>query len=761
MNQFQVEADAGSQAGPAQVLDHTQPQDLQEESVTAQSLDVHPMNELDQPFSTNDPRRFDLDQLMNKLRLGEDWSDQQASTSYTSYVDTEPRSEILNHTPGRETPPARPETPPARPETPPARPETPPARPETPPLNPSYAFNSEQFNGRPNQLSEEMNQPHVGADGNQAAPAQVLANKLPPETLQAELDKAQSLGIEPMHVDDQRLEDFANAGLIKWAVTPSGELLVVPHTVREEEIAHSVLTNGGPVLAAGVADIAIDIDVDYHDIEGFSISNQSSDYPIDPKSLEIGIQAFQDRYGITFEYAEDFSDHVDENGQNVDSHSGNGENKGKEDQEQNVAGGDDGKNGDTPPVSDGDGSGSDTESDAESEQELQTIFTKNYVTGATSEAKAQNNTDVTNTADLGDLRNNIEDSLHGQSPHPFQTEQSSSEEKIAAFLKNYEGRNPSEPITLAEMKEQWAEHPEKRNEGNGTKEARNSVLDPTNSSFDPHPPAPEGYHWTLDKDQLRLDRNEANDNIEQLEYTYNRENNNDENLKIGIFIDKKDDKVDIPADKKLIQEIRIDDLPAEQLKYSQEIMDKREEYRHTKDALEPLKKDGTLSEADAAKLKEAWDGLTTQSRLLGEKAADYYASYEYIDEHGSRQTLERVFPLEEDHPSRSGEFDQIWKVEGTDKYVIIEAKGGSSPLGTRDVDIRGDIQKAQQGTREYFDDIVKVMENTDNPYIVDLANQLQAAMDNGSVDYLVVRQEINTKGEEHTLGNIIVSRFTI
>jgi hypothetical protein len=53
------------------------------------------------------------------------------------------------------------------------------------------------------------------------------------------------------------------------------------------------------------------------------------------------------------------------------------------------------------------------------------------------------------------------------------------------------------------------------------------------------------------------------------------------------------------------------------------------------------------------------------------------------------------------------------------------------------------------------------MENIDNPYIVDLANQLQAAMDNGSVDYLVVRQEINTKGEEHTLGNIIVSRFTI
>jgi hypothetical protein len=190
---------------------------------------------------------------------------------------------------------------------------------------------------------------------------------LHPEKLQEELATAQSLDVHPMHVDDPDLEDFANAGEIKWVVTQSGDLLVVPHTVGEKEIAHSVLTDGKPVLAAGVANIAVDIDVDYHDIEGFWITNQSSDYPIDPKSLQIGIQAFQDRYGITFEHAADISDHANENGQNVDSPPENVENNGKEDQKLDAgsgSGGGNGGNGNGRDVAyDGDGRDSDTEND--------------------------------------------------------------------------------------------------------------------------------------------------------------------------------------------------------------------------------------------------------------------------------------------------------------------------------------------------------------------------------------------------------------
>ena len=47
------------------------------------------------------------------------------------------------------------------------------------------------------------------------------------------------------------------------------------------------------------------------------------------------------------------------------------------------------------------------------------------------------------------------------------------------------------------------------------------------------------------------------------------------------------------------------------------------------------------------------------------------------------------------------------------------------------------------------------------PNTRELARKLKAVIKEKRVDYLVFRQEINTRGEHHTLGNITVSRFTI
>ena len=117
-----------------------------------------------------------------------------------------------------------------------------------------------------------------------------LAKDLPEE-----LATAKNLGVKPMHVNDLYFEKVANEDIIKWVVTESGELLVAPHTVRETEIAHAILTNGGPVVAAGEANIAV-----YGDERvGIEITNYSGHYLPDSRSLEIGKQAFK-AFGITF-----------------------------------------------------------------------------------------------------------------------------------------------------------------------------------------------------------------------------------------------------------------------------------------------------------------------------------------------------------------------------------------------------------------------------------------------------------------------------
>jgi hypothetical protein len=135
---------------------------------------------------------------------------------------------------------------------------------------------------------------HEVRDWMEAGPWKVFENTLA-ERLREELATAEKWGVKPTHVDDPGFGDVANEGAINWAVTENGDLLFAPRSVRGEAIAHTVLTQGGPVVAAGEAYIAVDRN------ERFctEITNQSGHYLPDRESLEIGEKAFKVS-GITF-----------------------------------------------------------------------------------------------------------------------------------------------------------------------------------------------------------------------------------------------------------------------------------------------------------------------------------------------------------------------------------------------------------------------------------------------------------------------------
>ena len=98
-----------------------------------------------------------------------------------------------------------------------------------------------------------------------------------------------------MHVNDAEFFEIANGGTVNWVVTERGDLLFTPRWAEGETIAHTVLTQGGPVVAAGEALIVVD------DSEAIctQITAGSDHYQPDERSLGIGVQAFQ-AFGITF-----------------------------------------------------------------------------------------------------------------------------------------------------------------------------------------------------------------------------------------------------------------------------------------------------------------------------------------------------------------------------------------------------------------------------------------------------------------------------
>ncbi|MBB6460272.1 hypothetical protein [Flammeovirga kamogawensis] len=136
--------------------------------------------------------------------------------------------------------------------------------------------------------------------------------------------------------------------------------------------------------------------------------------------------------------------------------------------------------------------------------------------------------------------------------------------------------------------------------------------------------------------------------------------------------------------------------------------------------------------------KTSSDYKTTKNKigLESEKAAEK-ASDELIPEIYNDATMK---PLEFVMPGKSGQFDRIYYDTKNKKFIIVEAKGGSSKIGTR----LYEQKNYEQGTDEYLLSIIDHMQERGDQNAKDLADELSVAYDAKKIDYLLVKQEFNT-----------------
>ena len=116
-----------------------------------------------------------------------------------------------------------------------------------------------------------------------------------------------------------------------------------------------------------------------------------------------------------------------------------------------------------------------------------------------------------------------------------------------------------------------------------------------------------------------------------------------------------------------------------------------------------------------------------------------------------------------------GVFDGIYK-DANGKIYFIEAKGGNSTLGSRKIQFSDDPvllnQRAQQGTKEYMDDIIANMnekiktipDGTEKELLEETMDFITRARRDENIDYIMIRQKFTSTGE---IGNIEIEKFNI
>lgn len=214
------------------------------------------------------------------------------------------------------------------------------------------------------------------------------------------------------------------------------------------------------------------------------------------------------------------------------------------------------------------------------------------------------------------------------------------------------------------------------------------------------------------------------------------------NPESGRQVDINQDRVEVPAKYKMgadetiplegPNKVRID--PADQ-KTTSDLLAKRDAARNARDAAE------AKVPPDTVKAKAELYNMIQASRELGEHASTVYVQRKYPGPPKPR----RVYPPD-GAPSRSGDFDQVWKAvddKGKEIWLVNEAKGGSSDLGSRRVD-RGLGQRAEQGSTPYYDDILRNMRDSGGE-LRDAADQLEKAAKAGTnIRYLHVSAPIES-----------------
>jgi hypothetical protein len=107
-------------------------------------------------------------------------------------------------------------------------------------------------------------------------------------------------------------------------------------------------------------------------------------------------------------------------------------------------------------------------------------------------------------------------------------------------------------------------------------------------------------------------------------------------------------------------------------------------------------------------------------------------------------------------PSAKGDFDMVYK-KG-DVFIVVEAKGGNSPLRT----ITRDRQVIQQGSRPYFLETLKSMQGgRRSAESRNMAGQLEAALKAGKVRYIKAQTPINAEGGAPALKQFKFSEFDL
>ncbi|WP_328732864.1 hypothetical protein OHT20_31685 [Streptomyces caniferus] len=134
-----------------------------------------------------------------------------------------------------------------------------------------------------------------------------------------------------------------------------------------------------------------------------------------------------------------------------------------------------------------------------------------------------------------------------------------------------------------------------------------------------------------------------------------------------------------------------------------------------------------------AEAKGAYKESHTQMGDLAEKFGEKAAEHHFIAEHYpdfEKQTL--LGPK-----NGNDQFDQVWKHEDG-RVVVIEAKSSTGTnLGPRTLP---NGRRVSQGSREYFFDIIRMMEKRGE---FDVVRDLKRALTDGKLEYVVVRGERN------------------
>ncbi|WP_197360974.1 hypothetical protein [Streptomyces clavuligerus] len=145
------------------------------------------------------------------------------------------------------------------------------------------------------------------------------------------------------------------------------------------------------------------------------------------------------------------------------------------------------------------------------------------------------------------------------------------------------------------------------------------------------------------------------------------------------------------------------------------------------------------SEESAALLKDGEILYKESHTAMGKEAGqfgEYVAEHHYIPENHPGAVKETL------HGPKNGnhQFDQVWRLPDG-KYVVVEAKSSvDTRLGARNLP---DGRRVSQGTREYFEDIIRVMrrrgKDIDSERL--LADALEDALARGNLEYAVVKGE--------------------